>query len=330
LNSTLVNLASPTEDEDGNRTGWKEETLLTCINGGTEGWKGECRVMTPHRTPCFECLVDLFPKDPFNFPMCTMADKPRSPEHCIVFAKEKVFPEKFGEKATVNGDNEEHILFCQEAAKAHARKFGLDENAITYKLTQGVVKRIIPAIASTNACISAMCATEAFKLVTACYDELDNFTNFAGSEGCTTGPLRNNLNASCVVCGTEPICCQFPDCRTLTDFVKYIVQDKGLFALFDRPALQWDEDSDDEDAHDNEWIYCLNKNFQDEELLDKKLSEVVPAGKQVRLSQARKIFDRETGNYRVEPKYNFLKIHYVPLAEWLKTNTEWIDAWGPK
>lgn len=46
---------------------WDPRTLITCINGGTEGWKGETRVITPHRTPCFECLVDLFPKGAHSF-----------------------------------------------------------------------------------------------------------------------------------------------------------------------------------------------------------------------------------------------------------------------
>jgi ubiquitin-activating enzyme E1 C len=328
LISQAVQLSNDDDDDEDAPAKWDPRTLITCINGGTEGWKGETRVMTPHRTPCFECLVHLFPKDPYNFPMCTTADKPRSPEHCIVFAMEKRWEEKFGADKKIDGDDETHINMIMEWAKEHAVKFSLDDKAVTYNLTKGVVKRIIPAIASTNACVSAACANEAFKIVTKIYSALENFSNFAGNEGCFSMPTNNELNEACLVCGNSTLDVKFPAEKSLNDFVHYIKTDKGLFQFYDDPTLMWDDEDEEEEEHDFMYIYSKNVKMCDQTLFPKPMSEIFKEGAEVYLSQPQKKVNDKGQSFIESIKQNKLKLKWQPLSDWLKDHNEFTDEWG--
>lgn len=66
-------------DESGNPD---EGTQIRLIDGGTEGFKGQARVIIPFKTGCYECSIGSLPPQT-GYPMCTIRETPRLPEHCI-------------------------------------------------------------------------------------------------------------------------------------------------------------------------------------------------------------------------------------------------------
>lgn len=61
------------------------QSVKILIDGGTESFGGQSRIIVPGTTPCFECTLGTMTKSQkFNF--CTIAQTPRIPEHCIAYA----------------------------------------------------------------------------------------------------------------------------------------------------------------------------------------------------------------------------------------------------
>ncbi|KAJ7980100.1 NEDD8-activating enzyme E1 catalytic subunit [Quillaja saponaria] len=175
----------------------KQETIKPMVDGGTEGFKGHARVIVPGVTPCFECTIWLFPPQ-VKFPLCTLAETPRTAAHCIEYAHLIKWNEVHGGKA-FDPDESEHMKWVYNEAVKRAELFGIP--GVTYSLTQGVVKNIIPAIASTNAIISAACALETLKIASACSKTLSNYLTYNGSEGLHTKVTEFVKDTDCLVCG---------------------------------------------------------------------------------------------------------------------------------
>ncbi|CAF1778447.1 BnaC09g38430D [Brassica napus] len=181
-------------DEDDNP---RSETIKPMVDGGTEGFKGHARVIVPGVTPCFECTIWLFPPQ-VKFPLCTLAETPRNAAHCIEYAHLIKWHEVHGGKS-FDPDEQEHMKWVYDEAIKRAELFGIP--GVTYSLTQGVVKNIIPAIASTNAIISAACALETLKIVSGCSKTLANYLTYNGGEGLHTKVTEFERDKECLVCG---------------------------------------------------------------------------------------------------------------------------------
>ncbi|KEP62181.1 UNVERIFIED_CONTAM: NEDD8-activating enzyme E1 catalytic subunit [Hammondia hammondi] len=159
LNATVHSLAETDQNGDV-----ELQSCIPLLDGGSEGLKGQARCIFPFVTSCFECSLQSFPPQT-SYPLCTLAETPRLPEHCIEYAMIVLWTQQFPDRE-FDGDNPEHLQWIYERAKQRAETFGIQ--GVTYRLTLGVTKRIIPAVASTNAIIAAMLVEEALKIATFC------------------------------------------------------------------------------------------------------------------------------------------------------------------
>ncbi|GME77257.1 unnamed protein product [[Candida] boidinii] len=179
--------------------------IIPMIDGGTEGFQGSLKVIIPTVTSCFECYNGLLTEDGDEnqkYPLCTLASTPRLPEHCIEWVHqlewEKLYPD-----IELDADNDEHINKVYQLALERSLKFNIQ--GVTKSLTLGVIKNIIPSIASTNSIIASACSNEAFKFVTCCSPFLQNTMYYNGENGVQAISDPFDKNPNCEICGNLPI-----------------------------------------------------------------------------------------------------------------------------
>jgi ubiquitin-activating enzyme E1 C len=84
------------EDDPDNTKPMIDGIIFRFYSGGTEGFKGQSRIIYPMMMACYECTLGLQTKATSCFqilnsdPMCTIANTPRLPEHCIEFASQGI------------------------------------------------------------------------------------------------------------------------------------------------------------------------------------------------------------------------------------------------
>ena len=104
INATLVGMV----DEND------EDSLKPLIDGGTEGFKGQARVVLPTMTSCIGCQLDMHAPRA-AVPLCTLATIPRQPQHCIEWAHIIAWDEE-RKDITLDTDDPEHITWLFQKA----------------------------------------------------------------------------------------------------------------------------------------------------------------------------------------------------------------------
>uniref|UniRef100_A0A8C4HUP2 NEDD8-activating enzyme E1 catalytic subunit n=1 Tax=Dicentrarchus labrax TaxID=13489 RepID=A0A8C4HUP2_DICLA len=184
-------------------------------------------VILPGMTACIDCTLELYPPQ-VNFPMCTIASMPRLPEHCIEYVRMLLWPKEtpFGDGVVLDGDDPEHIQWVYQRSLERAAEFNI--TGVTYRLTQGVVKRIIPAVASTNAVIAAACATEVFKIASSAYISLNNYMVFNDVDGLYTYTFEAERKENCSACSQVPVDLHFSPSSKLQEVLDYLTESASL------------------------------------------------------------------------------------------------------
>lgn len=190
------------------------------------GFKGQARVILPTFSSCYECSLDMLNK-PTAFPICTIANTPRLPEHCIEWASVLEWPRVWKDKK-MDTDDPEHIGWLYNIAAARAKEFNIE--GVTWSLTQGVVKNIIPAIASTNAIIAASCCNEAFKIATSSAAYLNNYFMLIGTEGVYSYTFEHERRPECPVCGGESVDIKISKDWTVDRLIEMLVEKQDMYA----------------------------------------------------------------------------------------------------
>jgi ubiquitin-activating enzyme E1 C len=150
------------------------------------------------------------------YPLCTIAETPRLPEHCILYYSMLKWKDHFDRP--LDKDSFDDINWVCEQAKKRGEAFGIQ--GVNYSLTLGVIKNVIPAIASTNAIIAASTVLEAVKYLSGCSKILDNYFMYMGHEGIYATVNKYEKNESCNVCSTHIRKAKVDKSQTLKELVE--------------------------------------------------------------------------------------------------------------
>ena len=214
--------------------------------------------------------------------MCTIAENPRVPEHCIEYAFTIEWKKHF--QKPVDKDSIEDVEWIYKTALERAKKFNIE--GVTYNLTLGVIKNVIPAIASTNSLIAASTVMETIKIWTGFAKRLDNYFMYMGHEGLYSSTMQMDKLEKCKTCSKHVHDVEVNENESWKNILERIIQASGIasnkeFYIFHdidyiyRAELNSKGELEIKNAIDNE--KTLDELIKNKNIFISKLFEIMPA-----------------------------------------------------
>ncbi|EEA05560.1 thif family protein [Cryptosporidium muris RN66] len=184
---------------------FKNITAPIFIEGGTEGFKGHCRIIIPFKTSCYECTMGLNSVN-INYPICTIKETPRTPEHCIAYACYILDYEDLDDyniSSYSTKDHMEYVFKIYNYAKIHASKFNIQ--GVTLELTKRLTGHFIPTLLSTNSIIASTMVSQALKIIlnNEFNYKSDNFFMYIGHCGIYSNTYYTEKLDECCICYSD-------------------------------------------------------------------------------------------------------------------------------
>ena len=119
-------------------------------------------------------------------------------------------------------DSIEDVEWIYQTALERAKKYNIE--GVTYNLTLGVIKNIIPAIASTNSIIAAATVMEAIKICMKFSKRLDNYFMYMGHEGLHSSTMQMVKLENCKTCSKRVLIVKVEEKEIWKNIFERIIQ----------------------------------------------------------------------------------------------------------
>lgn len=131
------------------------EASIAWADCGSEGARGQVRIIKPGYNACFECTLCLYQNDEDTFPTCMLNGKPQNKAQCIIWAVKVWWPRNQDEEFSCK--NILHLGIIQKVANERFDQLRITDFPVTFEDISVVLNSRVPAMVETNDAVAEVC-----------------------------------------------------------------------------------------------------------------------------------------------------------------------------